>query len=312
MSTALTLPAEFKGIANILQLDAQLLGDYSVKAVNGRQLQEGLEIVKKHTDWAKAQVDRLGLIEGQDYEIILLPLEGKQKDARGGHNAETYIFTIDAAKIIAGQSRGKNGLMVMKYFLHMEKIAQQAFRNELSAISPSVKDDLEILAIAGKAFQPGAAQAIMHNGIRELAPHLYHMLPELPKAEKSDVVHNPETGLGLAAVKTMQSGEVTVASKVLDNYSTKIIYQALENLGYGENLYYVPKSKGSRVGKVGFWVRDDKDGFINTKTIRLQRDTCSGLVKHTAIKVYTSFVANIPQDVITKLAAECARLVAQA
>lgn len=64
------LPEEFATIASVLQLDAQLLGDYSIKAVNGRQLQEALGNVKKHTVWASQQVSHLSLVQGVDYEIL--------------------------------------------------------------------------------------------------------------------------------------------------------------------------------------------------------------------------------------------------
>lgn len=64
------LPEEFATIASVLQLDAQLLGDYSIKAVNGRQLQEALGSTKDHTNWAKYQITRLKLEQGVDYEIL--------------------------------------------------------------------------------------------------------------------------------------------------------------------------------------------------------------------------------------------------
>jgi phage anti-repressor protein len=64
------IPEEFREIASVLQLDAQLLGDYSVKAVNGRQLQEALGSTKAHTNWAKYQITRLKLEQGIDYGIL--------------------------------------------------------------------------------------------------------------------------------------------------------------------------------------------------------------------------------------------------
>lgn len=127
-----TMPEEFREIATILQLDAQLLGDYSVKAVNGRQLQEGLGNVKKHTDWAQQQVSALSLVQGKDYEILSdlsFPSEGSSKSRV--QTVITYCFTVDAAKTIAMISKSSNGATVRNYFLHMEKVAQSAYRGEL-------------------------------------------------------------------------------------------------------------------------------------------------------------------------------------
>ena len=46
----------------------------------------------------------------------------------------TYCFTVDAAKTIAMVSRSSNGATVRNYFLHMERIAQEAYRGSLPAL----------------------------------------------------------------------------------------------------------------------------------------------------------------------------------
>jgi phage anti-repressor protein len=123
----LGLPVEFTGIANVLQLDAQLLGDYSVKAVNGRHLQEVLETTKDHTDWAKYQIERLNLVEGIDFEKLNLPNEGVVKT---GPIPITYCFTILVAQDIALMSQAKNGQLVRDYFKWMKTQAEKAMRGE--------------------------------------------------------------------------------------------------------------------------------------------------------------------------------------
>jgi len=141
-----SLPDEFHAVASVLQLDAQLLGDYSVKAVNGRQLQESLGNVKKHTSWATQQISTLSLVQGKDYEILSdLPVPSGElgensKNSPPPRPLLTYCFTIDAAKAIAMVSRSANGGQVRRYFLHMEKTAQEAYRGNLPALSsaPSV------------------------------------------------------------------------------------------------------------------------------------------------------------------------------
>ena len=77
-----SIPEEFREIATILQLDAQLLGDYSVKAVNGRQLQESLGCSsRKHTTWAMEQVEKCGLKEGVDFELITVRISVPSKNS---------------------------------------------------------------------------------------------------------------------------------------------------------------------------------------------------------------------------------------
>ena len=132
ITTVNTLPEEFREIATILQLDAQLLGDYSVKAVNGRNLQSALGNVKNHTAWASQQVSSLALEQGKDYEILsnLSFPSGESANSRT-QTVLTYCFTVDTAKTVAMVSKSPNGQTVRKYFLHMEKVAQSAYRGEL-------------------------------------------------------------------------------------------------------------------------------------------------------------------------------------
>lgn len=157
------LPEEFASIANVLQLDAQLLGDYSIKAVNGRQLQEALSSTKDHTTWAKKQIIRLGLVQGEDYEILSIlgsPYGGSReislKKAIPQNLMQTYCFTIEAAKTISMVSEASNGVVVRKYFLHMEKVAQQAYRGELPAQIISQPQSLEAKAMQETAQMSSA------------------------------------------------------------------------------------------------------------------------------------------------------------
>jgi phage anti-repressor protein len=128
----LSIPEEFAAIASILQLDAQLLGDHSIRAVNGRQLQEALGNVKNHTAWAQQQVSSLSLEHGKDYEILSnlsFPSEASAKSR--AQSVLTYCFTVDTGKTIAMVSKSQNGARVRRYFLHMENIAQKAYQGEL-------------------------------------------------------------------------------------------------------------------------------------------------------------------------------------
>ena len=131
MEYSVDLPTEFSTIASILQLDAQLLGDYSVRAVNGRQLQEALGNSQKHTDWAKYQISKLHLKQGVDYEILSnLSFTNTGSTKSRQQLVQTFCFPIEVAKSIAMVSQSPNGGKVRSYFLHMEKVAQEAYRGD--------------------------------------------------------------------------------------------------------------------------------------------------------------------------------------
>jgi len=133
LATVADLPSEFAAVARVLQLGAQLLGDYSTKAVNGRQLQEALESTKDHTNWARYQIKRLNLKEGRDFEILCnLSSPNLASSKARPQMVSTFVFTVDAAKHVA-MSAGTAGESVRGYFLHMEKTAQAAYQGRLPA-----------------------------------------------------------------------------------------------------------------------------------------------------------------------------------
>lgn len=123
-----TIPEEFQEIATILQLDAQLLGDYSVKAVNGRNLQNVLGSTKDHTNWAKFHIGNEEFVHGKDFEWVYAT------SGVNGRPEKTCIFTLDAAKQITMSAKSSKKRAVVKYFLHMEKVAQEAYRGNLPAL----------------------------------------------------------------------------------------------------------------------------------------------------------------------------------
>lgn len=142
------LPEEFAEIASVLQLDAQLLGDYSVKAINGRNLQRVLNSTKDHTTWAKTQIQRLSLEHGIDYEILSNLRSPSEGSTNSRHQVETtYCFPLEVGKTIAMISNAEKGNLVRKYFLHMELVAQEAYRGELPVIQLPIHSNEEMRAL---------------------------------------------------------------------------------------------------------------------------------------------------------------------
>jgi phage anti-repressor protein len=142
MSQELSIPPEFASIASVLQLDTQLIGDYGVKVINSRDLHQVLGIGRKFSSWMLYQCKRSNLVEDEDYERAV-PTIGNQEicgktavtawlaNRVGKDTAIEFRLTVEAAKKIAVLSQTKGGDLVWKYLLHMEKIAQQAYRGEL-------------------------------------------------------------------------------------------------------------------------------------------------------------------------------------
>ncbi len=88
------------------QIDNQYEASFSK---DGRDLQKLLSSTKLHTNWAKAQVKRLGLIDGKDYKVILA-FEGKKVSKI---NPKTFFFTEAAAHRIANHSEVRSDTAMM-------------------------------------------------------------------------------------------------------------------------------------------------------------------------------------------------------
>lgn len=99
-------------------------------AVSGRELHEFLGVKKDFTDWAKIQVERASLIEGQDYEVFLL----KGVNPHGGRPSVDYIFSIAASKEICMMSGCERGKQARQHFIECER-KLQTFQKAPTAIT---------------------------------------------------------------------------------------------------------------------------------------------------------------------------------
>ena len=284
ITTANSMPEEFREIAMILQLDAQLLGDYSVKAVNGRNLQSGLGNVRKHTTWAQQQIAALSLVQGKDYEILSdlsFPPKGSCEIGSKTPPAQTiltYCFTVDAAKTIAMISKSSNGATVRNYFLHMEKVAQSAYRGQLPALSAApgaVEAALEqatrfsqyLKAAMGDAWGQGYHQKVTHEQFQAAERHfgvsISHMLP-------APTVMLPGQAEAVSLTEGVHFQEKAVGSKELSAEEIKAdllggvsLNDALEHLGMIKKMWS-KKKKHARPGLVGVQLTSTADPRIAT------------------------------------------------
>jgi phage anti-repressor protein len=78
-------------------------------------------------------------IEDTDYKI-LGSLERKQKDARGGHNKEVIMLTINAFKRFCLKAGTKKSDEIHEYYIKMEKTLQEVVMEECQALAEQLKN----------------------------------------------------------------------------------------------------------------------------------------------------------------------------
>jgi len=78
-------------------------------------------------------------IENTDYKILLCQL-AKQKDARGGHNKEVIMLTINTFKRLCLKAGTKKSDEIHEYYIKMEKTLQEVVMEECKELSEQLKN----------------------------------------------------------------------------------------------------------------------------------------------------------------------------
>lgn len=78
-------------------------------------------------------------IENTDYKILLCQL-AKQKDARGGHNKEVIMLTINTFKRFCLKAGTKKSDEIHEYYIKMEKTLQEVVMEECQALAEQLKN----------------------------------------------------------------------------------------------------------------------------------------------------------------------------
>ena len=78
-------------------------------------------------------------IEDTDYKITG-SLERKQKDARGGHNKEVIMLTINTFKRFCLKAGTKKSDEIHEYYIKMEKTLQEVVMEECQALAEQLKN----------------------------------------------------------------------------------------------------------------------------------------------------------------------------
>lgn len=100
------------------------IGQDVQETVNARDLHGNLAIGKDYTNWIKAQIKSLQLIENVDF--ITFAQKGERKEGlRGATISTEYFLTLDTAKHVALASRTAKGREIRDYFIAAEKRLRQ-------------------------------------------------------------------------------------------------------------------------------------------------------------------------------------------
>lgn len=142
---------------NIIQNQIQpKIEEGVIRSVDARRLHQWLGIGKDFSNWIKDHIARAGLVEHEDYEILLAK-SGEQ--VWGGSNRKEYALTPDAAKEIAMMSSGDKGKLIRNYFIDCEKRLKEP---EITINSPKSHlfielarqaEEIERLAVETKQLQ---------------------------------------------------------------------------------------------------------------------------------------------------------------
>lgn len=248
-------------IEEVLQIKEQMLGDYSVQAVDSRQLQEALGSKRKHRNWCLDVIDKCRLVDSKDYTKE----HGDREDGRG--EFVYYIFTLDAAKYIALLFRGEQSKVVMRYFLECEKIAQNsnqqliASTNQQSAIEDfTIINNLFTQQLINNGYSQGeirkntlltGIEYEKRTGINVLAPML--QLENTNGINSTDLTAYDGTHAALSEV----AGTSIIVSDIASRYkyvTSKMVNAELEALGYQRNH--------DQLGKKYYWIKTERSALL--------------------------------------------------
>ena len=87
------------------------------KVVSARELHTFLEVETKFNDWIKRMLE-YGFDENEDYSLLKI-------GERSAHNKIDYALTLDTAKEISMLQRSERGKQARRYFIAVEKQANQ-------------------------------------------------------------------------------------------------------------------------------------------------------------------------------------------
>lgn len=232
-----------------LPILSQSIGSEPVNAVNARDLHRELEVGKDFSDWMKAQIDRGGLVENEDFAV--LPQKGE--NPKVGRPAIEYALTIDAAKHVAMLSATEAGKQIRKYFIEAEK----SLRNPVAALT---KIDLARMLIDSEEQRIAAeeraatAQALLEAAVTGNSQLRLEVKAMEPKAAYFDATLSAKNSFPITIIaKSLGMSAVSLNAKLKDMgiqfkvNGSWVLGSKHQNKGYAEVVTHTyENSKGQK------------------------------------------------------------------
>lgn len=89
------------------------------KYVDARELHEFIESQKDFSTWFKDNIEKYGLIENEDYTVLLPPLNDFIRNLGNNGNKQCYL-SIDAAERLSKIEGNEKGYQVRRYLIERE------------------------------------------------------------------------------------------------------------------------------------------------------------------------------------------------
>jgi phage anti-repressor protein len=106
---------------NIIQIQPNTIGAEEVNSVNARDIHNYLGVKTRFDTWIDRAIKKYDFVENEDYIVMLK----NEHNSNGGRKPKEYIVTLDMAKELSMLENNKKGKETRKYFIKMEKVAQQ-------------------------------------------------------------------------------------------------------------------------------------------------------------------------------------------
>lgn len=203
----------------LIKLNETTLGGKEVNTVSARELHNFLESKRQFSDWIKAKIERLRLVENEHFVIFSQSCEKMSR----GRPTEEYFVTLEMAKHIALMENTDRGFEVRDYFIECERqlLEQRDTKSDLLYKIIRAKEDVD-RALALNDYERQYVIPLEHK-VEEQEQELTETRP---KAHYFDIV--------------MSSKDLLTVTQIGHNYGLSAI--KLNNLLHELGIQYKSKS----------------------------------------------------------------------
>ena len=187
----------------LIKINKQTINNEVIKTVSARELYEFLESKRQFSDWIKAKLERLRLVENKDFIIVSQNCETIDKNGNKKVSvANEYFITLDTAKHIAMMENTDRGFEVRDYFIQCEKQLKQVMSTKDSLL-------LGILKAEGDVDKALAINAYETQYVKPLEVKVEKQAVYIEKAKPKIAFHD-------AVTQSSSTVDMGVAAKLLN------------------------------------------------------------------------------------------------